>query len=554
MNRITAGVLAVCLGALLSACGGGSSSPSGNQPISGASISGLADKGPVSNGTVTAYAVSDAGTQGAAITQTMTDGSGHFFLTLGSYTGPVFFELTGGSYIDEATGQTVNIPTAMGSGLQAVVSNVTTDSTLEVQITPLTTLAAARARGMVGGYSAMNIDTANKQVGTYFGGIDILGTAPIDPRMINSAVGAPQQAVNYGLILAGFSEQAQTLGLANPFDLVLALAQDFSDGSFNGKSGTTPVQINGTTIDPATGTTILAAGINAFSSDTSHNLSGGTVSFTLIDAISNQTANIDYVVGVRITGLIGTVELSNNVTDKLTLSGNGVFSFAAGIADGNPYEVAVVTQPAGQTCTVTNGSGTINATNVTDLSVTCAADPGPATPVCNPNDPGSPNVAPDVKIPTNANIGAGTIIYTGATIGGYASTGVCSIIEDNARLGERAKVGDGADVGSNGLLGYRASIGVSTIVGPYSSIGSNGGLGDHSSLGTGPDSSRIGADARVGTNTIIGDGASIGSAARVGNYVIVGNNAHIGNNAKVCDGAVVGQGANISGGDKYGCQ
>lgn len=555
MKRITAWLTAVCLGILLSACGGGGDGTTGcgncNQALSGATISGLAVKGPVSYGTVTAYAVTASGTQSAVISRTVTTGSGSYSLALGNYTGAVLLELTGGSYIDEATGQTIMIPSDPGAGLQAVVSNVTTDSTLEVQITPLTTLATARAHGLTGGFTAANIDSANHQVGAYFGGIDILGTAPINPVVVNSARGATRGAINYGLILAGLSEEAQTLGLTNPFELVTALAQDFHDGRFNGHTGATPIQLNGSAMNPASGTTELAMAISAFSWDTSLNLSGGAVPSTLVDAIANQ--NYSYTVGVTVYGLIGAVALNNNGADRLKISTNGIFTFDKAIADGNTYKVDVVTQPAGQLCTVFNGAGTVIASNVTNVFVTCVTDLGPATAVCNPSDPGSPMVASGVKVPASANIGAGTIIHEGATIGIFSSTGVCSVIDVNATLGGNSKIGDGADVGPYASLGSRASIGVGAVVGSYSSLSSVASLGDFSSLGTGSAASTLGTDARVGNNTIIGDGVVIGSSATIGDYVTIGNNVHVGTNAKVCDGAVVGDDVAILGGGKYGC-
>ena len=41
------------------------------------------------------------------------------------------------------------------------------------------------------------------------------------------------------------------------------------------------------------------------------------------------------------------------------------------MADGAGYQVTVKTSPAGQTCQVTGGSGTIAAANVTNVAVSC---------------------------------------------------------------------------------------------------------------------------------------------------------------------------------------
>lgn len=75
-----------------------------------------------------------------------------------------------------------------------------------------------------------------------------------------------------------------------------------------------------------------------------------------------------------VSGLTGTLELVNG-SDKVTVA-PGATSFAmAKINEDAPYTVAVLTQPANQTCTVANGSGTMGANDVTNITVTC----GPRT-------------------------------------------------------------------------------------------------------------------------------------------------------------------------------
>ena len=46
------------------------------------------------------------------------------------------------------------------------------------------------------------------------------------------------------------------------------------------------------------------------------------------------------------------------------------FTFPA-LDDLSPYSVTIFTQPAGQTCTVSNGGGTLAGANVTGVSVSC---------------------------------------------------------------------------------------------------------------------------------------------------------------------------------------
>lgn len=82
-----------------------------------------------------------------------------------------------------------------------------------------------------------------------------------------------------------------------------------------------------------------------------------------------------FTVGGTVNGLSGSgLVLQNNGGDDLSISANGTFAFAAEIANGASYAVTVKTEPAGQTCAVDNGSGTVAGANVTNVSVTCTAN------------------------------------------------------------------------------------------------------------------------------------------------------------------------------------
>src|SRR5262245_23343230 len=78
-------------------------------------------------------------------------------------------------------------------------------------------------------------------------------------------------------------------------------------------------------------------------------------------------------VGGPLSGLTGTVVLQNNGGNNLSVSANGNFTFASSVGNGTAYNVTVLTQPTGQTCAVTGGSGTANA-NVTNVAVACTAN------------------------------------------------------------------------------------------------------------------------------------------------------------------------------------
>jgi exo-beta-1,3-glucanase (GH17 family) len=76
-------------------------------------------------------------------------------------------------------------------------------------------------------------------------------------------------------------------------------------------------------------------------------------------------------VGGTVSGLAHTLVLANDGGDALTLTTTGPFTFGTAIKQGESYAVTVQTQPGNQTCTVTQGSGTVGAA-VTNVAVTCA--------------------------------------------------------------------------------------------------------------------------------------------------------------------------------------
>jgi sugar lactone lactonase YvrE len=93
------------------------------------------------------------------------------------------------------------------------------------------------------------------------------------------------------------------------------------------------------------------------------------------------TPTPNYTVGGQLTGTpAASVVLLNNGADPLTLDAVGSFTFPHPIMGFINYSVTIQTQPAWQTCTVSDGTGAI-AENITDVDVDCSTlDAGaPAT-------------------------------------------------------------------------------------------------------------------------------------------------------------------------------
>ena len=106
----------------------------------------------------------------------------------------------------------------------------------------------------------------------------------------------------------------------------------------------------------------------------------GTVGSANVTNVSVAcTTTPTYSVGGSVSGLSsGSVVLQDNGGDDLSVSANGPFTFATKLASGAAYAVTVKTNPSGQTCSVSNGSGTVGSANVTNVAVTCAAATGPS--------------------------------------------------------------------------------------------------------------------------------------------------------------------------------
>ena len=93
---------------LLFACGGGSSGGTTTAALNGGTISGTVVKGPARGASVAAFAITN-GTVGAQVGGGNTDSTGNFTISIGDYTGPMMLQASGGTYTDEAKGNTMTM-------------------------------------------------------------------------------------------------------------------------------------------------------------------------------------------------------------------------------------------------------------------------------------------------------------------------------------------------------------------------------------------------------------------------------------------------------------
>ncbi len=222
----------VGLSVLLSACGGGGggdAAPSGSdqpRPAGSTTIEGRVIKGPVSNAVVRVYALGADGTPASEpLAQGITNEQGAF--TLG-FTDPavahVVVVATGGAYVDEVSGEQVAF--AEADSMEAV-SLLQSSGNHTVNVTPLTTLAAAKAKWVKANTEKTLTDAivfGNLQVSALFG-IENVVTAAIPG--LDALNAAPQEQQTYALLLAGFSQMDADAVDRTAAQLIAAMANDF---------------------------------------------------------------------------------------------------------------------------------------------------------------------------------------------------------------------------------------------------------------------------------------------------------------------------------------
>jgi predicted RNA-binding protein with TRAM domain len=135
--------------------------------------------------------------------------------------------------------------------------------------------------------------------------------------------------------------------------------------------------------------------------------STGTMGAANVTNVSVTCSTNAYTAGGTVSGLSGTVTLQNNGTNSTPLNSDGSFTFSTPIAEGSTYNVTVLTQPVAQTCTVINGSGTLGAANVTNVSVSCVTNSTTLT------------ASSTGTIPVNGGSGSITVTNTGTTATAY---------------------------------------------------------------------------------------------------------------------------------------
>ncbi len=283
-------------------------------------------------------------TQPAGQTCIVTSGSG----TIADHVSNIDVQCTGNATTAYALSGSV-------SGLAANTSVVLQNSNGETVTVTDNVAFAFKAKVAAGNAYAVTVKTQpSGQTCSLTGGS---GTAAANVTTI--AVSCAPISYNINVAVSGLSG---TLALQNNGGDNLSIS---ANGNFN---FATQVAFNGTynvtvLTQPAGQTCVLSS------------LSGTSGTMNGAVNISATCTTNTYSIGGSVSGLSGTLVLQNNSGNNLSLSADGSFTFTTPIAYNGAYNVTVLTQPAGQTCTVSSGSGTVTA-NVSNVAVNCVASGG----------------------------------------------------------------------------------------------------------------------------------------------------------------------------------
>lgn len=98
----------------------------------------------------------------------------------------------------------------------------------------------------------------------------------------------------------------------------------------------------------------------------------GVVGTANVTDIQVECASAAFTVGGTISGLTGNGLVLANGTDTTSpAAGATSFTFPTKLASAATFTVSVFTQPAGQTCAVSNGTGVILTSSVNNVAITC---------------------------------------------------------------------------------------------------------------------------------------------------------------------------------------
>jgi 6-phosphogluconolactonase (cycloisomerase 2 family) len=325
-----------------------------------------------------------SGLIGAAIVTLADNGANPITVTANgafTFTTPVAY---GGSYSvtvgTQPTGQVCTLANGSGAGVTANVATVT------VVCSSLTYTLGGNVTGLPGGGQVTLANNGANPLTVAANGAFAF-TTPVAYGG-SYAVTVSTQPTGQICTVANGTGAGVTANVST-VNIVCSAATFNIGGSVTGMAGGTQVTLDNNGANPVT---VAANGPFAFTTPvvyggsyavtvvtqptgqicTASNGSGTSVA-TNVTAVNIVCSTATYTVGGNITGLASgaQVTIDNNGANPLTATASGAFSFTIPVAYGGSYHVTVGTQPNGQTCAVSNGTGTGVAADITDVAINC---------------------------------------------------------------------------------------------------------------------------------------------------------------------------------------
>lgn len=219
---------------------------------SSVNLSGVASKGIIKYGIVSAYPVINGIVQPLPIETAKTDEEGNYALSIPGYNGPLSITV---SKADDGSSQVVcdvvagcavagSTPVAFGADMpltftmESIVPKASAGSDIKVAITPFTTMAAKYAKKVV--ITEATAELANKKIANMLGVTDLIATQPVD--LTSSAKIAAEMnpdSIKYAILSAAIAKVANEDAGGDIGSVISGFAQAYSDndGELVGNDG-----------------------------------------------------------------------------------------------------------------------------------------------------------------------------------------------------------------------------------------------------------------------------------------------------------------------------
>ncbi|MDX1811460.1 MAG: hypothetical protein R3240_05905, partial [Gammaproteobacteria bacterium] len=207
-----------------------------------AQLSGVASKGIIVDGVVTAYPIEGGAVNKNKVLGTaITDGKGKYSIDIDGYNGPVAVIVSPST--EKQSKVKCDVPTGCSSSngtvafgdsmdlnyeMEAIVPKVASGSSVSASITPLTHMAASFAKS--GNLDEAAIAKANDQVAALLGVDDILEVEPVDVTDPAAIEASDTAQVKYGYLAASIAKVANDDANGDVGSALESLATSFADG------------------------------------------------------------------------------------------------------------------------------------------------------------------------------------------------------------------------------------------------------------------------------------------------------------------------------------